>query len=131
MPRVAAPVPERVAGHSAAKLATIGVAGGILSGLLGIGGGSVVVPLLVLWLLWEEHRATATSLGALTFAAVLGAAAHGYHGNVDVARAALIGIPAVLGVLMGTKISARMHGDVLLMLFVGVQLIVAVLMIFG
>jgi len=102
-----------------------------LSGLLGIGGGSVVVPFLVLWLCWDEHRATATSLGALTFAALIGALAHGLNGNVDVPRAALIGIPAVGGVLIGTKIADRMQGDVLLLMFACIQLIVAGMMIFG
>jgi hypothetical protein len=131
MPRVASPAPVRVANRDPAKLAVVGLGGGLLSGLLGIGGGSVVVPLLVLWLMWEEHLATATSLGALTFAAVLGAAAHGYDGNVDVARAALVGIPAVAGVLIGTRIASRLHGDVLLMLFAAIQLVVAGAMIFG
>jgi len=91
----------------------------------------VVVPLLVLWLCWDEHRATATSLGALTFAAVIGTLVHGLNGNLDVARAALIGIPAVGGVLVGTKIADRLQGDVLLMLFACIQLIVAGMLIFG
>jgi hypothetical protein len=103
----------------------------LFSGLLGIGGGSVVVPLLVLWLCWNEHRATATSLAALTFAAVAGSIAHGVNGNLDVPKAALIGIPAVVGVLAGTRIADRMHGDVLLMFFAAIQVIVAGLLIFG
>jgi len=122
---------SRIPVSSAPQLAVVGLAGGVLSGLLGIGGGSVVVPLLVLWLCWDEHRATATSLAALTFAASIGALAHGLNGNVDVARAALIGIPAVGGVLVGTRIADRMEGDVLLMLFAAIQLIVAGLLIFG
>lgn len=113
------------------RLAAIGLGGGLLSGLLGIGGGSVVVPLLILWLFWEEHRATATSLAALTFAAVFGSLAYGWHGNVSLPDGLLVGIPAVVGVLVGTRIADRLAGDVLLMLFVFIQLVVAGLMIFG
>ena len=48
-----------------AKLAAIGTAAGAFSGLFGVGGGSVIVPLLVLWLGFGERVATGTSLLAI------------------------------------------------------------------
>ena len=112
------------------ELALVGTAAGLLSGLLGVGGGVILVPLLVLWLGWEEHNATATSLGAVAIIATFGAIHNGLLGHVDVARAALIGIPAVGGVLLGTRIADRLPGDTLLFLFVCVQVGAAGLMIF-
>jgi uncharacterized membrane protein YfcA len=102
----------------------------LLSGLLGVGGGVIIVPMLVLWLRWEEHIATATSLGAVVFVSIYGSVLFGIAGKVDVVRAILIGLPAVGGVLVGTRISARLHGDTLLLMFVGIQLTVAVLVWF-
>ena len=121
----------RVGRASAPQLAVVGLCGGVLSGLLGIGGGSVFVPLLVLWLMWEEHRATATSLAALIFAAAAGTAAYASDGDVDPAKALLIGIPAVGGVLIGTRIAAKLPGDVLLLMFTVVQISVATMLIVG
>ncbi len=47
------------------KLAAIGTAAGLFSGLFGVGGGTVIVPLLVLWFGYREHVATGTSLAAI------------------------------------------------------------------
>jgi uncharacterized membrane protein YfcA len=128
---VVRPANPKTAVSTPSRLAVVGLAGGVLSGLLGIGGGSVVVPLLVLWLCWEEHRATAASLAALTFAAAFGAFGYGLHGNVDIAKATLIGVPAIAGVVVGTRVAERLAGDVLLMLFVCLQVVVAALILFG
>lgn len=118
-----------MARRSPIELALAGTAAGLLSGLLGVGGGVILVPLLVLWLGWEEHRATATSLGAVAIIATYGAIHNGLLGHVDVARAALVGIPAVGGVLIGTRVADRLAGDTLLILFVLVQVAAAGLMI--
>ncbi|HEX7610406.1 MAG TPA: sulfite exporter TauE/SafE family protein, partial [Solirubrobacteraceae bacterium] len=55
------------------RLMLIGTLAGLFSGLFGVGGGSVIVPLLVLWLGYEEHAATATSLAAIVFIAAFAA----------------------------------------------------------
>jgi len=121
------PVPRR----SPLQLAIVGTAAGLFSGLLGVGGGIILVPLLILWLGWEEHNATATSLGAVAIIAAFGAISSGISGHVDVARAALVGIPAVGGVLVGTRVAAKLNGDSLLFMFVVVQIVAAGVMIFG
>ncbi len=92
------------------KLVAIGTAAGLFSGLFGVGGGTVIVPLLVFWLGYGEREATGTSLAAIVFIAVFAAAAQGVYGNVHVIDGLLIGIPAVGGVLVGTWLQQRMHG---------------------
>jgi uncharacterized membrane protein YfcA len=66
------------------KLATIGTAAGVFSGLFGVGGGTVMVPLLVLWLGYGAREATGTSLAAIVFIAGYAAATQGAYGNVHV-----------------------------------------------
>jgi hypothetical protein len=102
------------------KLATIGTAAGAFSGLFGVGGGSVIVPLLVLWLGYKERAATATSLAAIVFIAAFAAGTQGLYGNVHVLDALLLGVPAVGGVLFGTWLAQRVHNRVISLLFAGV-----------
>ena len=102
------------------KLAAIGTAAGLFSGLFGVGGGSVIVPLLVLWLGYDERTATATSLAAIIFIASFAAATQGLYGNVHVLDALLVGLPAVGGVLLGTWLHRRMHNRAISLLFAAV-----------
>ena len=90
-----------------ARLATIATAAGAFSGLFGVGGGTIIVPLLILWLGYEEREATGTSLAAIVGIAALGAAAHGALGNVHPTDALIVGVPGVLGVLAGTALQQR------------------------
>jgi uncharacterized protein len=120
--RVAA---ERSSGRSL-KLAAIGTLAGLFSGLFGVGGGSVIVPLLVLWLGYEERSATATSLAAIVFIAAFAASVQGLYGNVDVADAALVGIPACGGVLAGAWLAQRLQGRAVSLLFAAVLVASAV-----
>jgi uncharacterized membrane protein YfcA len=89
------------------RLAVIGSAAGAFSGLFGVGGGTVIVPLLILWFAYGEREATGTSLFAIVLIATLAAAVQGVHGNVDPAKAALVGIPALAGVVAGTALQQR------------------------
>lgn len=88
-------------------LAAIGTAGGAFSGLFGIGGGVVMVPLLVLWLGYDERAATGTSLAAIAIIASVAAGLQAAYGNVRVEEGMLVGIPAVGGVLLGTWLQQR------------------------
>ncbi|HUB75387.1 MAG TPA: sulfite exporter TauE/SafE family protein [Solirubrobacteraceae bacterium] len=108
------------------ELAAIGTLAGVFSGLFGVGGGSVVVPLLVLWLGYGERAATATSLAAIVFIAGFAAAVQGAYGNVRVLDAALIGVPAVAGVLAGTWLQQRLHSRAIALLFAAVLVASAV-----
>ena len=95
----------------------IGTAAGLFSGLFGVGGGTVIVPLLVVWLGYEEREATGTSLAAIVFIAAFAAAVQGVYGNVHVRDALLVGIPAVGGVLFGTWLQQRVQVRALSLLF--------------
>ncbi len=86
----------------------IGTLAGLFSGLFGVGGGSVLVPLLVLWLGYDERSATGTSLAAIVCIAAFAAGTQGLYGNVRLLDAVLIGIPAVGGVLIGTWLQQRL-----------------------
>jgi uncharacterized protein len=90
-----------------ARLAAIGTAAGAFSGLFGVGGGTLIVPALVLWFGYGEREATGTSLAAIVLIGLLGAAGHGAYGNVHLAEGLLIGVPAVAGVIAGAAIQQR------------------------
>ncbi len=81
------------------RLAVIGTGAGLFSGLFGVGGGTVIVPLLVLWLGYGTREATGTSLGAIVLIAAAAMLAQGAYGNVHVGDGVLVGVPAVGGVL--------------------------------
>jgi uncharacterized membrane protein YfcA len=104
----------------------IGTLAGLFSGLFGVGGGTVIVPLLVLWLAYDERAATATSLAAIVFIAGFGAATQGLYGNVNLLDAALVGVPAVGGVVIGTWLQQRLQTRSISLLFAAVLVASAV-----
>jgi uncharacterized protein len=108
------------------KLMAIGTAAGLFSGLFGVGGGTVIVPLLVLWLGYDERAATGTSLAAIVFIAGFAAATQGLYGNVRVLDGVLIGVPAVGGVLLGTRLQQRLPTRSISLLFAAVLVASAV-----
>jgi uncharacterized membrane protein YfcA len=108
------------------QLGVIGTLAGLFSGLLGVGGGTVIVPLLVLWLGYEERTASATSLAAIIVVASVGAAVQAGYGNVRWGDAVLVGIPSVVGVLGGTWLQQRVPQRTLSLLFAGLLVAVAV-----
>ncbi len=118
-------VTERLS-HRSLRLMAIGTLAGLFSGLFGVGGGSVIVPLLVLWLGYDERAATATSLAAIVFIAGFAAAVQGLYGNVRLLDAALIGVPAIGGVLIGTWLQQRLHTRLIALLFAAVLVASAV-----
>lgn len=111
------------------KLFVVGTVAGAFSGLFGVGGGTVIVPLLVFWLAYGEREATGTSLAAIVIIAAVAAGLQGAYGNVDVAKAALVGVPAVGGVLLGTWLQQRVHTEwinftfAILLVAVAIQLV--------
>ncbi len=90
------------------RLAAIGTAAGAFSGLFGVGGGTIIVPLLIFWFGFGERLATGTSLAAIVIVGSLGALAQGgLYGNVHVVTGLLLAIPAIVGVVLGTAIQQR------------------------
>lgn len=107
------------------KLAVIATAAGTFSGLFGVGGGTVIVPLLVLWLGFGERLATGTSLAAIIVIGAFAAGAQAIYGNVDAAKAALVGVPALAGVVAGAAIQQRVPERALSALFAVLLLVIA------
>jgi uncharacterized membrane protein YfcA len=101
----------------AATLVGIGLAAGVFSALLGVGGGLVIVPALVLLARFPPRAAAATSLGAIGITAAAGAAVYGALGSVHWDDAALIGLPALFGALIGTHVQQRLSSRILVVLF--------------
>ena len=112
------------------RISVVATVTGAFSGLFGIGGGTLMVPLLILWLGYGEHEATGTSLAAIGLIAIFGSAIQGLFGNVDVAKGILIGIPAVLGVLLGTALQQRIPGRAISGLFAALLVVSAALIVF-
>jgi uncharacterized protein len=113
--------------HATLKLAAIGTLAGIFSGLFGVGGGTVIVPLLIFWFGYGERLATGTSLAAIVLIGLLGAVAQGgIYGNVHVLTGLLLAIPAVVGVIMGTAIQQRIPQRTVSLLFAALLVGVAI-----
>ena len=113
------------------KLALIGTAAGAFSGLFGVGGGTVIVPMLILWLGFGEREATGTSLAAIVVIAILATLAHGAYGNVDPLESLLVGGPAVVGVVAGTALQQRVSERVISFAFGLLLIAVAAQMLIG
>jgi uncharacterized protein len=113
------------------RLAGIGTLAGVFSGIFGVGGGSVIVPLLILWFAYEERLATGTSLAAIVLISLLGTLLQGgIYGNVRILTGLLLAIPAVVGVLLGTAIQQRISQQMVSLLFAILLVIVALELIF-
>lgn len=111
------------------RLALIGSAAGAFSGLFGVGGGTVIVPLLILWFAYAEREATGTSLFAIVLIAALAAAIQGLHGNIDPAKAAIVGLPALGGVVAGTALQQRVPERAVAAMFAVLLLVSATLLV--
>jgi len=111
------------------RLLAIGTLAGIYSGLFGVGGGAIMVPLLILWLAFDPREAAATSMAAIAVIATSGTITHTVYGNVLYAQALLIAAPAVIGAVVGTALQQRVPrewisiGLAVLLVFAAVDLL--------
>jgi uncharacterized membrane protein YfcA len=104
----------------------MGGAAGVVSGLLGVGGGILFVPALTLALSLSQVKAEATSLLAIIPVALVGAARQYRYGNVQVRDGSVLGALSALGVLAGVALANVLPERVLKLSFAGLMLIVAV-----
>jgi uncharacterized protein len=103
----------------------IGLAAGIVAGLLGVGGGVLFVPGLVLFLGLGQHGAEATSLLAIVPVAIVGTYRQDRYGNVRRADALALGLFSVVGAAAGVALANALSGALLRDAFAGLTLIVA------
>ena len=121
------PADPALPSHPVLKLAAIGTLAGAFSGLFGVGGGTVIVPLLIFWFGYGERLATGTSLAAIVLIGLLGAVAQGgIYGNVHVITGLLLAIPAILGVLVGTAVQQRISQRAVSLLFAALLIAIAI-----
>src|SRR6187549_120771 len=120
-----------MAADSTLRLAAVGTLAGVFSGLFGVGGGTVIVPLLILWFGFGERLATGTSLAAIVLIGLLGALAQGgIYGNVHLVTGLLLSIPAIVGVVAGTAIQQRIPQRAISLLFAALLVAIAIELIF-
>ncbi|MCW3070083.1 MAG: rane protein [Solirubrobacterales bacterium] len=103
----------------------IGLAAGIVAGLLGVGGGVLFVPGLVLFLGLGQHEAEATSLLAIVPVAIVGTYRQDRYGNVRRGDAVLLGLLSVLGAAAGVALANALSGAFLRDAFAALMVIVA------
>jgi uncharacterized membrane protein YfcA len=112
------------------ELVVIGVLGGLLSGLLGVGGGIVMVPLLVFWAHYGQRAAHAASLGAIIPISIAGIATYGVAGEIRYGTAIALAAGSILGARIGAGFLARIDERLLKIVFgtflVGVAVLLGV-----
>ncbi len=99
------------------RLVAIGLVAGLFSALFGVGGGIVIVPLLILVAGFGSRPATGTSMAAIGITALAGTVLYALEGEVQVAHAALVGLPAAAGAVAGTAFQQRVSGRALTFAF--------------
>lgn len=100
-------------------LAVLGALTGLLSGLFGIGGGVVLVPMLVMFLGFQQRLAAGTSVAAILPAAIVGGIGYGVQGNVDWVTAIALAVGVVVGAQIGSYLLSRVPTGFLRWLFMG------------
>jgi uncharacterized membrane protein YfcA len=103
-------------------LLILGFAAGMAGGLLGVGGGVLFVPALVICAHLSQVEATATSLVAIVLVALVGTARQREYGNVRLRDGVAIGLLAPVGVLAGTALANALPERALEISFAVVQL---------
>ena len=103
----------------------IGLAAGVVAGLLGVGGGVLFVPGLVFFLGLNQHQAEATSLLAIVPVAIVGTYRQDRYGNVRRHDALLLGVLSLAGAIGGVALANSLSGTVLRDAFAALMVLVA------
>ncbi len=100
-----------------AIIALIGVLGGIVSGLFGVGGGILFVPLLILLKNFNPHLAIGTSLAVIVPTAFVAAFRHSLAGMIDWKTVLILALFAIAGAWLGSELSLKLEAGVLRRLY--------------
>jgi uncharacterized membrane protein YfcA len=114
------------------RLIVIGILSGVAAGFFGIGGGVLIVPLLIYWVGFSQHRATGTSLAVLLPPVGLAAVIEYYRNdNVDIRAAITIAIAMLIGGGIGAIFANRVSGPYLRLAFGVFVVILGTYLIYG
>nr|WP_041252279.1 sulfite exporter TauE/SafE family protein [Flavobacterium indicum] len=108
------------------SLIIIGILAGVLSGLVGVGGGVIMVPLMVLFFGMTQHQAQGTSLAVLAVP-VTAVAVYNYYqeGHINVKFALIIAVFFVLGSIIGSKFAISLDQKTLKKIFAIILIVIA------
>lgn len=107
-------------------LIAVGIAAGILSGLFGIGGGTIIVPALAIWLGMPQRLAAGTSVAAILPTAIVGSLSYAAQGNVDWIAALCLAIGIIVGAQLGTYLLAKLPVSALQWAFMAFLVVVII-----
>ncbi len=102
--------------HDALAILT-GLFVGVLAGVMGIGGGILLVPIMVLGFGFAQHVAQGTSLAAIVPTSIVGAYTHDRAHNVDRTAAVWVSVGGLSGALLGALVAGRLPSALLVRLF--------------
>lgn len=109
----------------------IGLAAGMLSGLVGVGGGIIVVPALIYFLAFSQQQAQGTSLGLLLLPAGFLAVVNYYkEGYVDYRVVGVLAVGFIIGSYFGSKFALSLPQETVKKIFAVLMLLVALKMLF-
>ena len=112
-------------------LLLVGIAAGILGGMVGIGGGIIIVPALVYFLGFSQLNAQGTSLALIMFpVGILGVLQYYKQGHVDFNVVLIIAIGFVAGSFLGSRISLSLPQETVRRIFALLMIIIAIKMLF-
>jgi uncharacterized membrane protein YfcA len=97
-------------GYSYYTVFALGAGVGFISGLFGIGGGSLMVPAMVILFRYPPHIATATSMFVILLSSIFGSATHSFQGDINWGLVIPIAIGALIGGWLGAKLSNQLSG---------------------
>lgn len=108
-------------------LVLIGFSAGVLSGLVGVGGGIIIVPALIFFLGFSQHEAQGTSLGLLLLPVGILAVINYYHkGYIDIKVVGIMSVAFILGGYAGSKLALQLSQETVRKIFAVVLFYTAV-----
>lgn len=117
--------------HTVIVLILVGLAAGMLSGLIGVGGGIIIVPALVLFLGFTQKAAQGTSLGILLLPiGILAVVQYYKEGYVNISYVATVAIAFLIGSYFGSKLAITLSDEKVKKIFAITLMLIAIKMLF-
>lgn len=117
--------------HQTWKYLGVGLAIGLLSGMLGVGGGIFLVPILTGYFMVDQHKAHGTSLAVVVPTGIMGAIVYSFNGSMDISLAAKLAVGGVIGAAIGSRLMKKLPAAQLKRLFGVMLILVGIRMVFS